>query len=183
MCFLLHCHLDEKALWQIAKSPRSKWQPEKSTLPTLSKYKSLANTIKRHLDFLPNDDSYNYTLEITHYKLQRWNLWSKRPWKKWASCHKNKGCFLPARSHHTEAVYSELGTCGTEPQVKFWHLTPYRKLVPQVKLLFNRIATETEIWDLQTVPQTAQNFWHIAPTSELCTCTLHPYQAATKGGR
>ena len=52
----------------------SKWQPEKSALPTLSKYKSLANTIKRHLDFLPNDDSYNIQLK----SLQRWNLWSKR---------------------------------------------------------------------------------------------------------
>ena len=29
----------------------------------LSKYKSLANTIKRHLDFLPNDDSYNIHLK------------------------------------------------------------------------------------------------------------------------
>ena len=42
----------------------SKWQPEKSTLPTLSKYKSLANTIKRHFKrFLPNDDSYNIHLK------------------------------------------------------------------------------------------------------------------------
>ena len=41
----------------------SKWQPEKSALPTLSKYKSLANTIKRHLHFLPNDDSYNLNLK------------------------------------------------------------------------------------------------------------------------
>ena len=41
----------------------SKWQPEKSTLPTLSKYKSLANSIKRHLDFLPYDDSYNIHLK------------------------------------------------------------------------------------------------------------------------
>ena len=31
-------------------------------LPTLSKYKSLANTIKRHLDFRPNDDTYNIHL-------------------------------------------------------------------------------------------------------------------------
>ena len=30
---------------------------------TLSKYKSLANTIKRHLHFLPNDDSYNIHLK------------------------------------------------------------------------------------------------------------------------
>ena len=41
----------------------SKWQPEKSALPTLSRYKSLANTIKRHLCFLPNDDSYNIHLK------------------------------------------------------------------------------------------------------------------------
>ena len=41
----------------------SKWQPEKSALPTLSKYNRLANTIKRHLDFLPNDDSYNIHLK------------------------------------------------------------------------------------------------------------------------
>ena len=41
----------------------SKWQPEKSALPTLSKYKSLANTIKRHLHFLPNDDSNNIHLK------------------------------------------------------------------------------------------------------------------------
>ena len=41
----------------------SKWQPEKSALPTLSKYKSLANTIKRHLHFLPNDDTYNIHLK------------------------------------------------------------------------------------------------------------------------
>ena len=41
----------------------SKWQPDKSALPTLSKYKNLANTIKRHLDFLPNDDSYNIQLK------------------------------------------------------------------------------------------------------------------------
>ena len=40
----------------------SKWQPEKSALPTLSLL-SLANTIKRHLDFLPNDDSYNIHLK------------------------------------------------------------------------------------------------------------------------
>ena len=41
----------------------SKWQPEKSALPTPSKYNSLANTIKRHLHFLPNDDSYNIHLK------------------------------------------------------------------------------------------------------------------------
>ena len=41
----------------------TKWQPEKSALPTLSKYKSLLNTIKRHLQFLPNDDSYNIHLK------------------------------------------------------------------------------------------------------------------------
>ena len=41
----------------------SKWQPEKLALPTISKYKSLANIIKRHLDFLPNDDSYNIQLK------------------------------------------------------------------------------------------------------------------------
>ena len=35
---------------------------EESALPTLSKYKSLANTIKRHLDFLPYDDTYNIHL-------------------------------------------------------------------------------------------------------------------------
>ena len=31
--------------------------------PSLSKYKGLANTIKRHLHFLPNDDSYNLHLK------------------------------------------------------------------------------------------------------------------------
>ena len=41
----------------------SKWQPENSALPNLSKYKILANTIKRHLDFLPNDDFYNIHLK------------------------------------------------------------------------------------------------------------------------
>ena len=41
----------------------SKWQSEKSALPTLSKYKSLGNTIKRHLHFLPNDDSYKIHLK------------------------------------------------------------------------------------------------------------------------
>ena len=47
----------------------SKWQPKKSALPTLSIYKSLANTIKRHLDFLPMMTLIIYTCNHT--------LWSK----------------------------------------------------------------------------------------------------------
>ena len=61
------CAFSYIAIWM--RSPvtnsqiSSKWQPEKSALPTLYKYKSLAFTIKRHLDFLPNDDSYNIQLK------------------------------------------------------------------------------------------------------------------------
>ena len=78
------------------KQPNSsKWQPEKSALPTLSKYKSLANTTKRHLDFLPNDGSYNIQLKSlivsSRGETSGVKLWGNNTW----ACGKGlAGCLL-----------------------------------------------------------------------------------------
>ena len=79
----------------------SKWQPEKLALPTL--YKSLANTIKRHLHFLPNDDSYNIQLKSLIVSSRGWNFWScltqQQSYFPASMQRCSAVCFKPKRSH------------------------------------------------------------------------------------
>ena len=60
------CHLEEKAPWQITKSPPNGNNNSQCTqfYPNTSPFHS---TNKRHLDFLQNDDSIRYTCKYSLY--------------------------------------------------------------------------------------------------------------------
>ena len=99
MCFLLQCHLDEKALWQIAKSPPNGNLRNQPSLLYLN--------IKVWVILLR--DTYIFSQMMTliiytcnhSFKLQRWNLWSKSRWGKLNNNHTLLPCFCTP----TESVY------------------------------------------------------------------------------
>ena len=72
MCFMLCCHLEQKALWKIARSASNGNKNSQSTQPYPNTCPFQITKV-RDLDFLQNYENMIYSLQITIVR----NLWSK----------------------------------------------------------------------------------------------------------